>query len=223
MQNAHVSLPNLLMLLYLFSLEIPVGTAEIMTGVSNKTAIDWYNFFRDICTQALISLGWKLGESQVVEIDESVFSRKRKYGQGNVSSHQQWVFGMVERNTKRTLFKLVRKRNKENLWPLITTHILLGATIHHDDFATYKKLHTLGYVHGAVNHSKEFVSKDGVHTNTMEGTWGLIKQRISSMHGVLQGRIDGVLDEFSYRHFFGIDKDIFWVLIYHISVFYPVQ
>ena len=151
-----------------------------------------------------------------------MFCKKRKYGKGKPMSHEQWVFGMAERQTKRTIFKLVEKRNREELLPIIQLHCQPGSTIYHDDFATYRKLHTLGFNHGAVNHSKEFVSKDGVCTNTIEGIWGLLKQKIAAMHGVCQQRLDGVLDEFSYRHYFGIQKDIFWILLYHISRFYPL-
>ena len=194
-----------------------------MVACSHSTAIDWYNFFRDICTKTLISLEWKLGNYDIVEIDESVFSRKRKYGRGDLSTHQQWVFGIVERNTKRTVFSLVEKRTKEVLWPLIEKHIVKGATIYHDDFSVYRKLHTIGYKHGAVNHSKEFVSQDGVCTNTVEGVWGMLKKRISSMGGVYQERIDSVLDEFQYRYYYSDNKDIFWILVYHISFFYPVN
>ena len=48
--------------------------------------------------------------------------------------------------------------------------------------------------HGTVNHSTEFVSEEGVPTNSLEGAWGNIKQIIATMHGIhrhhLQVNID---------------------------------
>jgi UDP-N-acetylmuramate-alanine ligase len=35
-----------------------------------------------------------------------------------------------------------------------------------------------GYVHHAVNHSKEFVDEDGHHTNNMEASWRTIKMKV---------------------------------------------
>ena len=42
------------------------------------------------------------------------------------------------------------------------------------------------------------------------------------MHGIRQDRLDAYLDEFSYRHYYGLSGDIFWIMLYHISVFYPL-
>jgi hypothetical protein len=44
-------------------------------------------------------------------------------------------------------------------------------------------LQKVTYNHGTANHTIEFVTEDGVHTNTVEGLCGLIKQRIAFMHG----------------------------------------
>ena len=100
LQKSHVPLPKLLCLVYLIVLDLPVITALQMTGLSNHTVIDWYNFIRDICTQALTELDWKLGKCHITEIDEAKFCKKRKYGKGKPMSHEEWMFGMAERQTK---------------------------------------------------------------------------------------------------------------------------
>lgn len=54
---------------------------------------------------------------QVVEIDESLFVRRK----GNVgrSKRQLWVFGLAERGTNRRMFMLVPDRRASTLLPLI--------------------------------------------------------------------------------------------------------
>ena len=36
--------------------------------------------------------------------------------------------------------------------------------------------------HLRVNHSREYETDDGVHTNTIEGFWALVKRAISGQH-----------------------------------------
>ena len=124
----------------------------------------------------------------------------RKYNKGDIHP-KQWVFGVTERLTNKVLFTVVQNRTKATLLPIILKHISKGATLHHDDWAAYRLLHQLGYKHLIVNHSKEFKSKDGACTNTIEGLWGVIKQRITRMHGVEQSKLSLYLDEFSFRYF----------------------
>ena len=57
------------------------------------------------------------GKSVIVEIDESKFG-KTKYG-GNRPVDGQWIFGGIERGTNKCFFKVVDKRNKDTLLPII--------------------------------------------------------------------------------------------------------
>lgn len=63
-----------------------------------------------------------------------------------------------------------------------------GSVIYTDRAAFYNRLAKSGYFHGTVNHSKAFKDPEtGVCTNLIEGTWGLYRQWISSMHGLKGG------------------------------------
>jgi len=70
-----------------------------------------------------------------------------------------------------------------------------------------------------VNHSVEFVSEDGVCTNSIESLWGEIKAELKIRQGYCAGQIDGVLDEFMYRREF-YKQDIFEKLLDHIVLLY---
>lgn len=135
-----------------------------------------------------------------MEIDESVITRKAKNNKGR--RHKKiWVFGMIERHTRKMSLHVVQDRSKETLMPILQKHVDKRTKIYHDDWASYRDLKSYGYEHGAVNHTKEFVSADGVCTNTIEGVWGLVKSRIRKMHGIQnRANTQDVLDEFVYRY-----------------------
>ena len=80
-----------------------------------------------------------------------------------------WIFVMVERGTRKTYFAPVANRSTNTLLPIIKDRIKIGTQIYHDDWAVYRNLHEDGFLHDTVVHTKEFVSKTGACTNTIEG------------------------------------------------------
>ncbi|KAL5470816.1 hypothetical protein EMCRGX_G028842 [Ephydatia muelleri] len=79
-------------MVYLWSVKTPLGKMKEEMEVAAQTAVDWYNFIRDVCAQYFIDHPAIIGGPGVeVEIDESKFG-KRKYNRGRqVEGH--WVFG----------------------------------------------------------------------------------------------------------------------------------
>jgi hypothetical protein len=81
---------------------------------------------------------------------------------------------------------------------------------------------TYRYNHGTVNHTIEFVTDDGVHTNTAECLWLLIKQRIAFMHDrPTEESLVSHLDEYCYRSFslHGNVKENFAMFLRHVVQF----
>ena len=54
----------------------------------------------------------------IIEIDESLFGKKRKYNRGRVHN-MIWVFGAVERGTRNAVLQIVSKRDRATLLPII--------------------------------------------------------------------------------------------------------
>ena len=137
---------------------------------------------------------------KVTELDESMFGKKTKNNRGKKYT-KSWVFGMVDRGRRNVVLQIVAKRDTQTLLPLILKHIPKSTKVYHDDWAVYRNLHRHGYEHKVVVHTKQFKAKDGTHTNTIEGIWGVLKQRINRMHGIRHENLYLVLDEYCYRFY----------------------
>ena len=89
----------------------------------------------------------------------------------------------------------VEKRDSETLLPLIRNWIRPGSIIHSDGWSVYEQIEGmgLGYSHKVVIHDHEFVTSEGVHTNTIEGAWqSQFKRTIPKKHCnkcALQGQL----------------------------------
>ena len=113
------------------------------------------------------------GEGKVVQIDESKVG-KRKYHRGH-SVEGQWVFDGIEEDSRRCFLVAVEDRSEATLLPIIKDWIEPGTLIVSDCWKSYHNLNKHGYSHQTVNHSKEFVNKEGYNSNKMEVHWRHMK------------------------------------------------
>ena len=126
--KSKLSFATILMLMYLWSRQTRVTEAAAEVKISNRVAIDWFNFFRDVCAEYFLAHPITIGgPGKVVEIDESKFG-KRKYNRGrSVDGH--WVFGGIETGTPNAFMTVVPDRSKQTLLPIIQQYIRPGTTV----------------------------------------------------------------------------------------------
>lgn len=171
-KNMHISLQDATMMLYLFCKDFPIfQTEKMLPDLAHTTVVHFYGKMRDLIFHSMDNMTFDAeieGYHDIIEIDESFFGKKRKYNKGNATK-RQWIFGMIQRNTKKSFFIPVNKRDNSTLIPIIKSKVNKGSTIYHDDWPAYRNLEEEGYISHVVNHSKEFVSVDGTCTNTIEG------------------------------------------------------
>ena len=213
-EGSHISVIKWVQAIFLWSIDEPNKKIETLTGISLHTIVHMLTAIRSVCSNSLqanpVLLG---GAGIIVEIDESMFGHKQKYHRGRVCK-APWVFGMVERETGRAVLVRVPNRVRATLLNVIQRHIRPGTSIYSDEFTPYRTLHQLGYIHLAVNHSKNFVDPNtGVHTNTIEGIWSVVKRKFKRMSGTPYQHLPGYLDEFMWRrrhddHFVAILEDM---------------
>ena len=177
--GSKLSLEKILKIVYYWTYQYPQDIVIHETGLSNHTVIDFFNFCREVCSVIIKEHSEPIGGvGKVVEIDESKFG-KRKYNRGK-RVEGVWVFGGIERdsNPPKCFFTPVTDRSAATLIPIIKQWILPGTTIASDCWRAYSSLEQEGYIHTAVNHSIQFVSETGTHTNNIESRWNALKKSL---------------------------------------------
>lgn len=125
--------------------------------ISENTVVDWGVFVREVMvdwafenTSSMIG-----GEGVEVEIDESLLGR-RKYNRGRIINGT-WIFGAIEKESKKLFIVPVKKRSRKVLLRIIKKRIAPGSIILSDKWRAYNCLDKEGYTHKSVNHSTNFV------------------------------------------------------------------
>ena len=154
-------------------------------GFTNKTICDWRSFCSEVCQDWVERKLEKIGGVDVVvEIDEALLC-KRKYNRGRVLE-ELWIFGGIERVSKKKFAVPVVKRDKIHLYPEIHQWIKPGSVVYCDKWKAYDKLDEEGYLMGGrINHSEYFVDPENsaVHTQNIERMWKDVKSWVLSQRG----------------------------------------
>ena len=140
------------------------------------------------------------GEGHIVEIDESMFTRRKNHA-GRIFP-QQWIFGGLCGDTGECFLVKVPDRSAETLVAAIKSNVASGSTIYTDCWRGYstRELEEAGYTHLTVNHKFHFVDPEsGVHTQNIERLWGSAKWRNKRHCGTARQNLDSYLVEFMWR------------------------
>ncbi|XP_065652712.1 uncharacterized protein LOC136079989 [Hydra vulgaris] len=223
-----LDISSILQLMFLWIAEVPVTTASDIVGICKNISIQWYQYFRDICSFKIIDVPDRnqlIGPGHVFEIDESLMF-KRKNSVGHVVE-QHWIFGAYDLMTKKGYLTRVEDRSAATLVPLIQRWVAVGSTIHSDQWAAYNNLYNIGFNHLTVNHTTNFVDPVTQATSDhVEAFWSRIKQRLKFVCGS-QGDLKwSRLDEAIYRGYFAFKTENLWqnftIFLQHIHDKYPL-
>jgi transposase-like protein len=203
-EKSKLSLPTLVLFIYLWSRGMSLLQIQTECEISEKTSIDWARFCRDIIMEHFANSNEIIGGlGRIVEIDESLVAR-RKYNRGR-SIDQTWVFGGIERSDDsreyRAFIEIVERRDEETLLAVIRRRIAPGTLIMSDGWAAYRNLTLHGYQHQVVIHEENFVDPNDrmVHTQSIEGNWSVLKRMLRKKGTNLKGHLDEYLAEMMYR------------------------
>ena len=130
--KSNMSISKILLFIYLWCKDCNNKFIKEELEIDQKTSVDWSRFCRDIAVYYYenepVSTEKIGGVGKIVEIDESVFS-KRKYNRGRLV-RETWVFGGVNRDDSRELFvEIVPDRTKRTLLEVSTKPFTLTLTL----------------------------------------------------------------------------------------------
>lgn len=170
-------------------------------GITQKSAWFLLHRLREACGKDLTVL------QGIVEVDEAYFggrekskhaSKKLKAGRGAVGKTA--VLGMRERGGRTKAMK-VPGTDQETLRAALRGSIDPGATIHSDTAGGYDGLaKAFAGGHEKVSHSTGEYSRDGVHTNSIESVWAVMKRGLHGVyHHASEKHLTRYVDEFTFR------------------------
>ena len=124
------------------------------------------------------------------------------------------------RHGRQLSVKIVPDRTAAALLPILQQHVAQGSVVHSDQWASYNQVGNLPNVsaHGTDNHSMEFVSPSGVHTQNIESYWNHTKMKLKWMRGCAAKD----LDEFIWwERFVKTPREAMNGIMYDIAQQYP--
>lgn len=139
-----------------------------------------------------------------IQADETyVGGKSRGKGKGQGMENKTIVVSLVQNDGPKRSY-IIHKSNSHTIRSLIMANVEKGSAIHTDEFNSYKNLKS-HYKHMSVNHAAgQYVRnfKDGtqVTTNTVEGSFSLLKRGIYGVfHQISKHHLHRYLAEFDYR------------------------
>lgn len=205
-EGAKLSYRAMITVLYYFAQRRPVADAAASLEISKPTIIIIYKFLRSGLSYFLDANSEKLGgPGIVVHFDETPMTRRHGMLGRHNRSNTVWVVGAVDIHTKKCFLKFLPSHNREVLFAFLNEWILPGSTVHTDCHASYATLSSLGFQHFQVNHSRNLVGADGIHTNWIEGIFGNMKKMMRKYDAqyTTVSDMELYLAEFCFRYSFG--------------------
>jgi len=180
-----------------------ISAMELMrqTGVTYKTAWRMFNRIRNMLLDENETLPPLHTE---VEADETFLGgkyRHRRVGHPGQDSDLTPVFGLVQRGGK-VVARVVPDTRQDTLMPIVRSFVMPSTLIFTDESSSYPVgLRKGGYGHKRIRHSARIYVKGNVHTQTIEGFFGNVKNGIrGNYHSVSRKWLQGYLNEYAYRY-----------------------
>jgi transposase-like protein len=133
--------------------------------------------------------------------NKRVHIRKKGTKRGRGTSKQA-IFGIVGREQEKVRTWLVPSARIAVTRPYIIRTVVKGSRIYSDGFRGYRSLPRYGYTHEWVDHDAGEYVRGDVHTQTLDGYWGLLKNFLASKGGVQRRYLYRFVGEHQWRYNF---------------------
>jgi transposase-like protein len=172
---------------------------ERMLGVTYKTA--WFMSHRLREAMNMPAEGQMGGDGGAVEVDETYWGNVGKHQPGaRGGDHKMKIVSLVERNTGKKVSIHVPTVTAKTMKPILASHVSENARLMTDESKVYVKLGNSYFAHETVNHSKEEYARGDVTTNTVEGSFSIMKRGLTgTFHSVSEQHLQRYCHEFDFR------------------------
>ena len=178
-------------------------------GVTYKTAWRMFNLIRN----RLMVQDYQGPLSGEVEADETFVGGKPRESYRREVKARGWSMQTAYWDRKAIVFGAVERKGKIRAEVIPTSRghvvhnkvrefVLPESTVYTDDYHGYHKLGNSGhYTHHRINHSAKVYVSGSVHTQTIEGFFGLFKNGVRGVyHSVSKKWLQGYVNEYVWRY-----------------------
>jgi len=172
---------------------------ERMLGVSYKTA--WFMSHRIREAMSIVPEAEMGGNGGAVEVDETYWGNVGKQKPGaRGGDHKMKIVSLVDRATGEKRSFHVPDVTAKTVGGILKSHVSRKAALMTDESKVYTKAGKKFASHETVNHSQEEYARGDVTTNTVEGSFALLKRGLNgTFHSVSEQHLQRYATEFDYR------------------------
>ena len=145
-----------------------------------------------------------------VEMDETYIGGQRKNKKLHIrrtaakrghGTDKLPIVGIYDRASGQVIVEVEpRKLDVQFIFRFIQKQVIARAEIFTDGFKMYRGLTKLGFRHEFVDHDGGELVRGCIHTNNIEGFWGILKRKLSCVGGVRRSRLPLFVGEIVWRH-----------------------
>lgn len=194
-RKSSTSLWNWFYAIYLFSVAkngVSAKELERHLGVTYKTAWRMAKQIRLLMQQEADKL------TGTVEVDETYIGGRAK--SKDRYKNKTGVYGVTERGGQAKAVVAHGGVNATTALPFLHSSVEVGSKVMSDESRIYNRVKR-NFTHEYVTHSKEEYVRGEVHTNSIEGFWGNMKNAMSgTYHCVSPKYLQSYVNEFVFRY-----------------------
>lgn len=173
-------------------------------GVGRKTAQRMTHVLREKMAEARPPLFFG-----ATEMDETYIGGQRKNkrlhirrirGKKGHGTDKLPIVGLFSRESGEVIVYVEpRKLDIGFVRDTIRRHVVRGSPIYTDGFKMYRGIWVDGYIHRFVDHDGGEYVRGAVHTNNIEGFWGILKRKLGCIGGMRRYRLHLFVGEIAWH------------------------
>jgi transposase-like protein len=144
-----------------------------------------------------------------IEMDEAYIGGQRKnmrlhirrlQGKRGHGTDKLPIVGLFSRESGQVYIDVEPKKlDVKYIIKVIQDHVPARAEIYTDGFKMYRQLSKYGYLHEYVDHADGEYVRGNIHTNNIEGFWGIMKRKLSCIGGMRRDRLHLFVGEIAWK------------------------